>query len=142
MENAFFIAALEGEWSFHRTVTLGMSMRGAATFERRSSHHLSYLEQGLIVETRIEFTRAYDYVIDGANLSVFYADGPDKGSRFLYFEGLISKGFPFSGKANHLCGKDHYAADFTFSSESEFYTHYDVMGPTKLHGITTGYTKL
>lgn len=117
-------------------------MRGAATFERRSSHHLSYLEQGLIVETRIEFTRAYDYVIDGANLSVFYADGPDKGSRFLYFEGLISKGFPFSGKANHLCGKDHYAADFTFSSESEFYTHYDVMGPTKLHGITTGYTKL
>lgn len=142
MSGAFFIKALKGKWRFGRSVTLGMTMEGVAVFTPLSDNRLAYLEEGKILETRIEFTRAYEYDVSGRDLAVFYADGPDSGKRFLFFENLIRDAFPFSGKADHLCGKDHYAADFTFASETIFFTHYDIMGPDKMHGITTDYRKL
>lgn len=142
MSGALLLEALSGEWRFSRTVTLGMAMEGKARFTPLSAGRLAYLEEGKILETRIEFTREYEYVVEGRDLKIFYADGPDNGKRFLYFENLIRDAFPFSGKADHLCGKDHYAADFTFASETIFFTHYDIMGPDKAHGITTDYSKL
>lgn len=142
MSAARLLDALAGEWRFGRTVTLGMAMEGVARFTPLSAGRLAYLEEGKILETRIEFTRAYEYVVDGRDLSIIYADGPDSGKRFLFFDNLIRDTFPFSGKADHLCGRDHYAADFTFASETIFFTHCDIIGPDKAHGITTEYSKL
>lgn len=142
MSRAPLFDALAGTWRFTRTVTLGVHMQGTARFAPVSDVHLAYLEAGEILETRIEFTRAYDYLAQGNDLAVFYADGPEKGSRFLYFENLLAGSFPYAGKASHLCGRDHYAADFTFVSNTVFFTHYDILGPEKAHGITTEYAKL
>jgi len=106
------------------TITLSGHMVGMATFTRLDAASMAYVESGELVlrdGARLKAVRRYLYRLEDDGACVIdFADGPDKGRRFLRFPDARAgtAGGASSGngtmKDDHLCGRDLYQVQYRF----------------------------
>ncbi|MCY0389630.1 DUF6314 family protein [Robbsia sp. Bb-Pol-6] len=131
-------------------------LRGAARFQRLDGDTLAYTEEGMLElasGVRVRAVRRYVYRLAGSAVQVEFADGPDRGRRYLRFE-IMTEGEPdarrgragrpdWQGVDQHLCGRDLYRAAYRFhgfggaGAARRIVQRTTVEGPRKAYAIVT-----
>lgn len=137
-----FFNGLQGEWTFERRIdNPPSSARGRAVFLSAAENAFAYREEGSLrqEDTGREnaFFRSYLYRLEGADIGIYFADGPNVGG---LFQKLRSPETGIVCEAVHHCTPDIYQSTYAFESEAFTITH-KVSGPRKAYTSVTKFRK-
>lgn len=144
---------LIGAWSFQRTILSqhSPSCRGVVEgtvniCQTNDNHELHYKEEGVFqnkAHQKFEIKREYFYCYHPEiGIQKYFSENQQKST--LFYTLKLTNNNNMKATANHLCGQDHYEADYDFNSITEsnqFLLTYRIKGPKKEDTIRTVFKK-
>lgn len=131
---------LAGRWTIRRTIPGHGRFDGEAVATRRSDDRFGWRETGvmrLVNGTRSEAHRGLVFAQGPGWLEIWYADGPNAGTRMHRFDLAVG---PRAWHV-HSCAPDTYAASLRISGPGIFQLGYTVTGPRKAYRMSTLYRR-
>lgn len=134
-------SALEGTWTFERTITPMVEVSGAACFTRQGPDEYAYRERArvkLANGQELQASREYRYHRQADGFDVWFEEDPP---RLFHRVRLARIANGLGANASHLCGQDHYLTRYAFLDEGSFVVEHRVEGPAKNYSIATLYRR-
>lgn len=134
------LGLLKGDWRFTRIIygPQGVHQADATGMCRFSETEpglrLHYREEGHLLmrgastATPIAFTRLFDYLFEGNEVQVLFADGERVGQPYQRY---VWDGTVLAPVAEHICGPDFYTASYRFESRDRFSMRTVIKGAKK-----------
>jgi hypothetical protein len=157
--NADIFELFKGKWELSRQVSddsikkITHIMKGAASFTSLSMDHVLY-EETVHIDEHSVGTKKYLFILSDTSILQYHfqpnsqqnlfpltANHPDAikmyNLNFMQYpplEKMISLG-------SYVCSPDQYDVTYTFDTETNFSTLYNIIGPHKYQTIETSYTR-
>ena len=143
----------KGDWKFERKIQFAGSMalyaqaNGDAILEKGEEENvLQYHEKGILkmAETQHQhpFFRKYKYNITAEGLDIFFNDELTRNFNLYQQYILETATNKLVPKEIHVCNKDLYEGDFSFTDAAHFIHTSVITGPLKNYIITSEYSKI
>ena len=139
---AALFKSLRGGWRLEKTFSDGSRFQGNALFEISGEDSLELHEQGILAlasGTGLRAERRWKWQLLGqATLIVRYT--AERDGEVYHRAEMLPDADMWSGSAEHVCGADHYSANYQIGTDSLTIMH-EIRGPRKALRITARFAR-